>query len=191
VVTAADVLEARRKDDAEYNELVERVKTIELPDTLPSNWGAFFNNIRERIDELKVRARQIGGDTTKIVAVLDSTRTNMMAAWRVCLKGDAETLKVLDRADAMARAQNEMFDGDFINQMMRKDSCIPREEITPAILTEDANTVAMCWAIMDEPAKAVTKQLVAEIVSNAQKEGFDILSIKEQLCAMGWPRSTA
>jgi hypothetical protein len=31
----------------------------------------------------------------------------------------------------------------------------------------------------------------AQIVKDAEKEGFDILSIKEQLYAVGWPRPPA
>ena len=45
--------------------------------------------------------------------------------------------------------------------------------------------------IMDETARATAKRWAAEVVLDAQKEGFDITSIKEQLYTMGWPRPTA
>jgi hypothetical protein len=191
IVTLPDVITARRKDDSEFNELREQVKTIELPDTLPQNWGAFLNNIRERIDAAADHAREIGGDTSLIIDLLASTRSNMMLVWRTCLKADSETLRKLDEAEALHIRQQIIFHADFINQIRRKDRCIPVEEWVPAMLCEDADTVAACWAVWEESMRNQVKLWAAQVVLAAQKEGFNILSIKEQLYVLGWPRQEA
>lgn len=116
LVTTSDVLEARRKDDTEFRELREQVKAIELPENLPRNWGDFLDDIRQRIDALKGRARQIGGDTTQIMEFLNSTRGNMADVWRACNKGNAEALRLYDVAEAAAKEHDEIFRGDFGNQ---------------------------------------------------------------------------
>jgi hypothetical protein len=190
VVTTADILDARRKDDAEFRELREKVKAIELPEKLPRNWSDFLAQVREQIDELKKRTRQIGGDTTKIMDFLNNTRSNMADVWRACNKGNAEALRLYEIAEAAAREYDHTFRGDFGNQLLRDDTCIPREEIVPALLSENAGTVAAFYERLGDPERATAKQWVAQIVMDAAKEGFDITSIKEQLYAMGWPHST-
>ena len=185
VVTTSDVLDARRKDDAEFHELREKVKAIELPENLPRNWGDFFNDMRQRIDELKARARQIGGDTIQIMDFLNSTRSNMADAWRACYKDNAELLRLYEEAEAAAREYDEIFRGDFGNQLLRDDMCIPRDEVVPALLSEDAATVAAFCDMIGDAKRTDAKRWAAQIVKDAEKEGFDIMSIKEQLYALG------
>jgi len=191
VLTTADVLDARRKDDAEFYELREQVKAIELPENLPRNWSDFLDDIRQRIDALKGRARQIGGDTTQIMEMLNSTRSNMADVWRACNKGNAEALRLYEVAEAAAREHDEIFRGDFGNQLLRDDACIPKEELVPALLSEDAATVAAFCDMIGDAERTDVKLWAAQIVKDAGKEGFDIMSIKDQLYALGWPRPGA
>jgi hypothetical protein len=191
LVTTSDVLDARRKDDAEFHELREKVKAIELPEKLPLNWVDFLADIRQQIDALKKRALQIGGDTTKIMYVLNSTRSNMADVWRASNKGDAESLRLYEIAEATARKRDEIFRADFCNQLLRDDRCIPLEELVPALLSEDVASVAAYYWMLGDAERTTGKQWAAQIVMDAEKEGFDIMSIKEQLYAMGWPRPAA
>lgn len=184
-VSSMDVLEARRKDDAEYRELLEKVKAVEIPDALPADWNTFLNNIREHLDALIERALQIGGDTSKVKKYLTETRDNMINVWRQCVKNNPETLQALEKAEAFHKEQREAFRGNFINQMLRKDGCIPGDEMIPALLCEDAASVIECWAILDEPARQNIRDGTAKIVSDAVKVGYDINSINEVLSAMG------
>lgn len=188
-VTTADVLDARHKDDAEFNDLREKVKAIELPESLPRNWSDFLHDIRQQIDALKVRARQIGGDTTQIMEFLNSTRSDMADVWKACIKGNTEALGLYEAAEALARAYDEIFRGDFGNQLLRDDACIPKEELVPALLSEDVATVTAFCEKIGEAELSAAKLWAAQIVTAAEKEGFDIMSIKTQLYALGWPRS--
>jgi hypothetical protein len=191
VVTTSEVLEARRKDDAEFRQLAINAKSIELPKHLPIDWQGFLSNIRERIDLLKKRAKQIGGDTTQIMDLLQSLRDAMANVSREQMRGNVEALSLFERAEAMAKEQDKIFRLDFINQVLRKDDCIPREELVPALLCEDAATVAAFCELTGEAQRKDAQLWAAQITKEAEKEGFDIMSIKEQLYALGWPRPSA
>lgn len=191
VVTTSDVLEARRKDAAEYKALVDKVRAVEMPEDLPRNWNDYLNNIRERIDELKVRARQIGGDTSRIVSVLNSTRSDFGNVWRECMKDNPEGLRLYEVAEAAAREHDELFRGDFGNQLLREDPCIPASEVVPSLLCEDPKTVAAFWEMMPEANRAALDKSIADCIHQAMAEGFDIGEVREQLLAIGWPRSSA
>src|ERR1700693_2685211 len=82
VVTATDVADARRKDAAELKDLMTKVGAINLPEDFPNHWNEYLSNIREEIDGLKKRTRQIGGETTKLMDHLNATRSDMMNIWR-------------------------------------------------------------------------------------------------------------
>ena len=188
-VSTLDVLEARRKDDAEYQELLKDVKAIELPEELPYDWNAFLSDIRERIDALTKRAREVGGDTSKIRGYLESLRGKMSEVWRSCMKGNENALKLFEAAEASAKAYDEQFRGEFGNQLLRKgEKSIPPADVIPALLCEDPKSVAAFYETLPEDNRKNLQKWVADIIARASKEGFDIMTVKEQLYALGWPR---
>ena len=190
VVTTAEVLAARRNDAAEYKELVDKVRAIAMPEELPSNWNEYLNNIREQIDELKDRARQIGGDTSRVMDALNSTRADFGNVWRECMKHNPEALRLYEVAEAAARERDEAFKGDFGNQLLRDDPCFPSGEVVPSLLCEDPKTVAAVWGMLPEPNRASMDRGIADCIHNAIAEGFEIGAVREQLLAIGWPRQS-
>jgi hypothetical protein len=188
VVATADVLAARRKDAAEYKELVDKVRAIDMPETLPRNWNEYLSNIREQIDALKDRTRQIGGDTSHLVKYLNDTRRDMGNVWRACMKQNPEALRLYEVAEAAARERDEFFRGDFGNQLLRDDPCFPSDEVVPSLLCEDVRTVAAVWGMMAEANRATLDRSIADCIHDAMAEGFDIGTVLEHLLAIGWPR---
>jgi hypothetical protein len=191
VVTAEDVLAARRMDAAEYKDLVDKIGTINLPEDFPNNWNEYLTNITDQIDTLKRRARQIGGDMTQIMHHLNSTRSDMGNIWRECMKNRPESLRLYEIAEAAARKYDEEFRGDFGNQLLRDDPCIPAGELAPSLLCEDAKTVAAFWEKLPEANRKTFDKMVADCIHGAMAEDFEIGTVREQLLAIGWPRSPA
>jgi hypothetical protein len=191
VVTTADVLEARRKDAAELKDLMTKVGAINLPEDFPNNWNEYLSNIREEIDGLKKRTRQIGGDTTKLMNHLNATRSEMGNIWRECMKNNPDALRLYEIAEASAREYDQEFRGDFGEQLLRDDPCIPAGELAPSLLSEDPRTVAAFWAMLPDANKKVFDKMIADCIHAAMAEGFEIGKVREQLLAMGWPRSPA
>jgi hypothetical protein len=191
VVTGADVDDARRKDAAELKDLMQKVGAINLPEDFPNNWNECLSNIREEIDGLKKRTRQIGGDTTKLMDHLNATRSDMMNIWRECMKNNPEGLRLFEIAEAKATEYDQESRGDFGEQLLRDDPCIPAGELAPSLLCEDSRTVAAFWAILPDANKKIFDKLVADCIHAATAEGFEIGTVREQLLAMGWPRSPA
>jgi hypothetical protein len=191
VVTKADLLEARRKDGAEYTELVDKIGALELPEDLPRNWNAYLNDIREQIDALKERAGQIGHDTTTIMDHLNRTRRDMGEIYRECMKNNPEGLRLHAEAEEAYWAhQNEFRSYDFGNQLLRDDPCIPSNELVPALLCEPPEACASFWANLPEENKPGVDKWIADCIHDAMQDGFDIGTVREQLQAMGWPRPT-
>jgi len=188
-VTTAEVLAARRKDAAEYKDVVDKSRGIELPENLPPNWNEFLGNVREQIDELKDRARQIGGDTSNVMEYLNNLRGNMADVWRACNQHNSEALRIYEEAEALVRKRDEVFRGDFGNQILRSDPCFPSDEVVPSLLCEDARTVAAVWAMMPQENRPGLDRSIADCIHAAMAEGFDIGTVREQLLAIGWPRS--
>jgi hypothetical protein len=191
VVTTADLLEARGKDAAEYKDLVDKIGAIELPEDFPNNWNEYLTNITEQIDTLKRRARQIGGDMTQIMHHLNSTRSDMGNIWRECMKNYPEGLRLYEIAEAAAREHDQTFRGEFGNQLLRDDPCIPAGELAPSLLCENPKTVAAFWEVLPEANRNAFDKMVADCIHEATAEGFEIGTVREQLLAMDWPRSPA
>lgn len=188
-VTTADVLNARRKDSADYKALVDKYRAIELPETLRRNWNDFLGGLREQIDELRIRARQIGGDTTRIMEMLNSTRLNFVNVWREQMQNNPEALRLYEIAEAAVREHEETFRGDFCNQLLRDDPTIPASELVPSLLCEDPESVASFWQQLPDAQRQDTNKWAADCIHAAIAEGFDIGSVREQLLAMDWPRA--
>jgi hypothetical protein len=190
VVTAADVADARRKDAVELRDLMTKVGAINLPDDFPNNWNQYLGSIREEIDGLKKRTRQIGGETTKLMDHLNATRSDMMNIWRECTKNtNPENVRLYEIAEASAREYDQTFRGDFGEQLLRDDPCIPAGELAPSLLCEDPRSVAAFWSMLPEANKPAFDKMVADCIHAATAEGFQIGEVREQLLAMGWPRS--
>jgi hypothetical protein len=68
---------------------------------------------------------------------------------------------------------------------------IPLEELFPALLSEDAATAAAFRDLIDHSQRTDARQRAAQVVKDAEKKGLDIIWIKEQLYAPGWPRPAA
>ena len=189
IVSALDVDEARRKDAAELKDLTQKVGAISLPEDFPNNWNEHLSNIREEIDRLKKRTRQIGGDTTKLINHLDATRSDMMNIWRECMKDNPEGLRLFEIAEAKAREHDQESRCDFGQQLLRDDPCIPACELAPSLLCEDSSTVASFWVMLPDANKRAFDRMVEDCIRAATAEGFEIGAVREQLLAMGWPRS--
>ena len=167
----------------------DKARGINLPETLPPNWNEFLSNIREQIDELKDRASRIGGDTSNLMQYLNGLRQDMANVWRACMQHNPEALRLFEEAEAAARERDQHFRGHFGNQLLRDDPCFPSDEVIPSLLCEDVRTVAAVWAMMPEQNRSGLDRGIADCIHAAMAEGFDIGNVREQLHAIGWPRS--
>lgn len=190
VVTTADVEAARQQDGAEYKDLVDKFRAIDIPEEIPPNHDDYLDNIREQIDALKERARQIGGDTVKIKDALNDTRLNFADVWHATRKSNPKALAIYEEAEAAYHAHDQELElrGDFSNQLLRDDPSIPPGEVVPALLTENAESVAAFWQTMPDDQKTSINKWAADCIHDAMTEGFEIGHVREQLLAMGWPR---
>jgi hypothetical protein len=120
---------------------------------------------------------------------LNATRSDMMNIWRECMKNNPEGLRLYEIAEAKAREYDQEFRGDLGEQLLRDDPCIPAGELAPSLLSENPRTVAAFWAMLPEANKKVFDKMVADCIHAATAEGFQIDAVREQLLAMGWPRT--
>jgi hypothetical protein len=100
-----------------------------------------------------------------------------------------ESLRLYEIAEVEAKEYDQGFRGDFDEQLLRDDPCVPAGELAPSLLCEDSRTVAAFWTMLPDANKKVFDKMVADCIHAATAEGFEIGAVREQLLAMGWPRS--
>jgi hypothetical protein len=123
------------------------------------------------------------------VQYLNELRRDMANVWRASMQHNPEALRLYEVAEAAARERDELFRGDFGNQLLRDDPCFPSDEVVPSLLCEDVRTVAAVWAMMPDATRDGLDRSIADCIHGTMAEGFEIGEVREQLHAIGWPRS--
>jgi hypothetical protein len=180
---------AARVNDAEALEAARKT-VVEIMRAFDDNdWLYAFNEVRERIDATRQQLRRAGGDIATIDNLLKQYRKLVIDTWRARFQEDAQGLEGLEHAERIfAEKERSILGTSFGSQLTNPANPIPASEVIPALLCEDPDTVALYVQVLAGPERIEALKWAAEIVSAADKEGIDIMTIKEQLYALGFPR---
>jgi hypothetical protein len=190
-VTQGDINTARLRDHQDYEELKARAirfteDILKLPDHIASSQ---VNALRERMDELIRDAMGVGGRAYEIALEVKKIRQTLIQSWRGAVAGNAEALRALDEADQFWHANAPLFHIPFIREMLRKDGPIPAEDVVPALLSEQPETIAtvMSW-FKDPRKKAIVQAEAASILKSVMNSGATIDRLDEKVQALGLGR---
>lgn len=191
IVTQADINKAGLRDYQDYEALNARMirlaqNILQLPDHVSSSQ---VNALRERMDELIQNAMGVGSPGYEIALRVKELRQTSIQSWRAAAAGNAEALRALDEAEQFWHANAPVFHTPFIAQMTRRDGPIPAEEVLPALLSEQPETIAtvMNW-IEDPQKKAIIQAEAASILKSAMNSGATIDRLDEKVQALGLGR---
>jgi hypothetical protein len=190
-ITAEDVRMARIKDAEALD--VARMEVLAVHAMFDERnqawrpWYLHLEETRQRIDAAREHLLGIGGDTAVLDKALMGWRELVFETWRKSLANDADKLRALDEV-ANLEAVREQSLGSFVRQLTSPAAPIPSSELVPALLCESPAVVASFVQGLPEEQRALTHKWAAEVARAAEKEGFDLHTIKEQLYAVGSPR---
>lgn len=187
-VSTADVYEARLKDSQAFEDARKAVREI-ITGFEDNRWLSDLNGFREHIDAAREQLQSVGGDIADLDDLLKKCRTLLMEEWRSRLRGDQQGLEALDEAEDAHTKKEALLGTTFWRQLKSPAAPIPKGELVPALLCEDPRTVARFVEVLPETERKDALHWAAAVISAADTEGFDVMTIKEQLYALGFPRS--
>ncbi len=190
LVTQEQIDEARRRDLQDAQALAEDFKRLHQEVLgLPPAISIHENSIlREKIDELLDRAAAIGGDIGDAVEqVLSELRDAVISAWRKAAHGNSEANEAMDAAESFYNQNVKMFRNRFNAQRGRKDSPIRGEDLIPALLSEDLETIRIVIEVIGDNSRAIDlmRASAIKILSDALQNGAVISQLDEKLQALG------
>lgn len=187
IVTQADINKARLRDYQDYEALNARMillaqDILQFPDHVSSSQ---VNALRERMDELIQDAMGAGGLAYEITLEVKKIRQTLIQSWRGVVAGNAETLRALDEAEQFWHANAPLFHVAFIAEMLRKDGPIPAEDVVPALLSEQPETIATVMSWFEDPRKkAIVQTDAASILKSVMNSGTTIDRLDEKVQAL-------
>ena len=186
-VSAKDVAEARKIDQADYALAQERFfQTGTKIQSLQSTMSVSeFHELRERLDDVILFSLGVGGPASEIAEQAESLRSSLIADIRAAFHHDTETLAVIEQAE---RFHEDEIVGKFhfpvLAQMLRDRSPILKEHTVATILSEDPRTIAAAMKIFSEETQAVFRLEGMTILKEALGSGHVDPQIREKIAAL-------
>ena len=190
VVTQGEIDTARMRNLSDAETLRKELHHLIKEETsgIKAADSSTLDKIREKIDDLMQRAAEIGGDGgDEIGKSLASLRSGLIADWRKGLQdiGNTQALNALEEAEQFVDENIKPFRNQFVAQMSRMEP----DDVVPALLSEDLETIGLVLKQMGDGSDA-QKQFRAAAISllaeNLQANP-PILQLQEKLRVLGVP----
>jgi hypothetical protein len=175
-ITQADIDAAAERDRADYEVVKGRLQVIaadlsKLPERITA---PTLNPFRQRTEDLIQDAAGVGGNAADIAARSKELRRTLVSSWEMVLSEGSEERKELNAIEKFYHEKVAMFEVPFFAQMLRKDGPIPDDDIVPALLSEDCDTIALVFNWLDQSTQAKFQKAAAEIIEMARRESGEI-----------------
>jgi TonB family protein len=191
-ITHAEITKARERDIRDYKELNDRLITLledisSLADPIDSS---AINRIRGRMEDLIQDAMGVGGQAYDLATKTKQYRKELISDWAKGLSDKPDALRRLEQAELYYHENSLKFEIPFIAQTIRGARSIPSEEIIPALLMEQPNTIAMSIAMINDPSKqSAFRQGTLQVLQTGLDEGAHIEDLEEILKALDDPEN--
>ena len=193
-VTTTDVYQARLLDTKAHDQALEELDVIrqELRDTeLPYTWFEYLDDKRQQIDAIqdRVAAMDRCGDDLKPLA--ERIRSTVVGIMQDVLKeNDPERAALIYEAEDLRARTKVVFASDWVQQIRHPDNIIPPEEVVPALLSEDVDSLAAIVKTMEQEedlheSLAHTRTESLDVVRKARADGHELPGIEDKLRVLG------
>ena len=191
IVFQSEIDAARARDAAEaegfrgeYRHLLEQVAQLSEPGTVHQVF-----ELRQKIEDLLERAAQLGGDLEKERASLHELYGVTIASVKDALDKSnlEEATGQLQKAEAIKGTGMRLFHNDFIAQIGRDDTPIKPEEVVPALLTEDPETIQIAVEALNftpETMEQVRRE-ATQLIGEVEADGGQVPGKSDKLRALG------
>lgn len=187
IVTQDEVDAARARDASEADVLWAKI--IKHAESIPNGQYTFaqLDDHRKRIDELMQEAAETGNP--KVESATAELYWAIIKDMETAMSDNVKGAEMLQKANENYIKIGLALKNRFVAQLCRHDSPIKPEEVLPALLTEDAETIRkfMIFVGDDEKLRDLHQNLPTEAVSLVKKveaTGAILPQIEEKLKAL-------
>ena len=178
-VTATSLADAKEADQEALKKLRVDVVMLhlDLPDDFPV--GAMAPWI-ERVNNLRYRSVEVGGEVEELLQELDRLSASMMKAWRAFSGFNQDVLTQLDEVERYLNDNEPMMMDEDIAQIR---SCVPSEDIIPSLLMYDIETLRLFKRHFDGNPEGWRSLQIhsARIAKEVWDRGEDVPGLRERL----------
>ncbi len=173
-VPVRELSEAKKIDNDDYI-LVERRFALlgeELKALYPNPTVGKLNEIRERIDNLVLFSKGVGGRAYDTASKAEKVREALISDMRAAFPNDEESLAIIEKADTFHKETFPKFYIPVMAQMLRERSPVKKEHTIATILSEDPETIALVMSVMSDDARAVVEVEALTMIKEAIDAGY-------------------
>jgi hypothetical protein len=185
-VTQAQVDEARQRDQAEvarfadeFQGLLQRASVfsgrVDTEEVL---------QLKEDIDRLYEQCVGLAGDHSGEKRALLKLNDVIMASIRTAAAGDGLAAEELERETAARDMHLRLLDYPLVVDLLRSDTPVEREDLVPALLSADAETVPVVMSLFDAEQQAALRAEARALVQALERRGQASRQLLERLTAM-------
>lgn len=185
-VTANDVSVARDKDVKERKELEAEVKAlVEAIAGLgeePASYDA-LDGFRLKIEGLREKAAQTGGDVFGIFDALDKIRESLIGDIRAFFTQNnlRDALANLERSERAYHRYVAVYHNPLLAQMHRQDSPITKDDAVASILSEDVSSIRLVCECFNSDTMKEFRLEAADLINAVRKRNETIPQLEEKL----------
>jgi len=186
-ITQSEINVARERDLRDFEKLNNRLILLledisVLPDHVDSST---IKKIRERIDDLIQDAMGVGGKAYDIATETKRLRKVLISTWAEGISNNSEAQRALLAAEIYYQENAPKFEIPFVAQMVRENRSIPSEEVIPALLMEQPNTIALTISWLKPDKRSAFQKAALQVLKSALEEGAQISNLEQILGALG------
>ena len=187
VVSEEELFNARMVDNADYHLAEERFARLgEEFEALPLTVTIDdFHKVRERLDDLIFFSMGVGGHAYEFATKADQIRDALISDMRTAFSNDEEALESIEKADKFHKQKVRKFYIPVMAQMLRERSPIRGEDTIAAILSEDAQTIALVMSVFDEQTRLLVQREALRLLKEALDQGYIDPGLEEKISALG------
>ena len=149
----AELERARREDQEEAQKFQEEFVTLiqEATGLKPNEESEVILKLKERVDRAYEQASGLGGDQSRIKAVIPRLIAPIMVAVRRGAGDDPEALQELDQEESARAMHYHLLEQPLVADLLAPDSPVTAEELLPTLLCSDVGALEAALQLFDPP----------------------------------------
>ena len=162
-VSESDVMAARRLDQAEVEDLMQRFRDLvqRAIDLEPHVQSDVLLQLKEDFDRAYEECAGLAGDQSKVKEAIETLVGTIMNAIRKGAEGDPVAMQKLDEEEEARRLHYRLLEWPLVADLLHPETVIREEELVPTLLSEED-------AGLEEVLALFTPEQLALLVAEAR-----------------------
>jgi hypothetical protein len=166
-IESFDIQDARKQDAAEVETFVNYFRELvqQVIDLRPNADSADILKLKETLDKAYEISSGLAGDQAEMREMIQRLLGLMMQGMWKAVGNDAQGIEKLEMEEAARKAHFSLLEYPFIADMLAPESPVSEALLVPSLLSENAQTVALAFALFEpEQQQQIYQQAAALLV---------------------------